>query len=149
MSNPVYFFTKNDQYYELSNFYPQGLTEEGLYWPTVEHYFQSMKFPGPDNADYRERIRRCRSPKDAKKLGRSRDIAIRTDWEEVKEQIMVSALRKKFSHEKLKRILIGTGHRELIESSPYDYYWGIGSDGSGKNRLGFLLMAVRSELQTH
>ena len=37
--------------------------------------------------------------------------------------------------------------KELIESSPYDYYWGCGGDGSGKNRLGKILMEVRTFLK--
>ncbi len=56
MSKPIYFFTKNDPFYEFSNFAPFGVEEDGLYWPTVEHYFQAQKFTDPA---YREKIRRA------------------------------------------------------------------------------------------
>lgn len=39
--------------------------------------------------------------------------------------------------------LLSTGTREIVEFSEKDAYWGNGGDGSGKNRLGVLLMEVR------
>lgn len=33
------------------------------------------------------------------------------------------------------------------ENAPKDYYWGSGKDGSGKNRLGQILMEVRAILR--
>ena len=144
MAKPIYFFTKNDPYYELSNFSPYGFEEDGLYWPTVEHYFQAQKFHDPE---YRKRIRNAKSPKQAKALGQTRAIALRSDWEAVKEQVMKHALRRKFSHPKPRAILLGTRRRTLIENSPYDRYWGCGRDGRGKNRLGHLLMEVRREIR--
>ena len=57
MSEPIYFFGEDGPYRELSNFYPCGFEEDGVCWPTVEHYFQAQKFPGDENAAYRERIR--------------------------------------------------------------------------------------------
>lgn len=143
MENPIYFFTKNDPYYELSNFSPYGFEEDGVYWPTVEHYFQAQKF---EDVAYREQIRVAPSPKQAKSLGQSRAIPLRSDWEDVKEDIMLHALRRKFAHPKLSRLLLGTENRRLLENSPFDSYWGCGPHGEGLNRLGHLLMIVRDEL---
>lgn len=147
MAKPIKFFSKNDRYFELSNFYPQGFENEDGYWPTVEHYFQAAKFAGEDHKEYREKIRTCGSPKYAKTLGQTRKISIRADWEEVKEDVMLYALRRKFTHPKLKSILLSTKNRELIEDSPHDKYWGRGPNYKGKNRLGALLMQVREELK--
>lgn len=144
----IRFFTKNDEFFELSNFYPQGFEEDGKYWPSVEHYFQAQKFAGKEHAEYRERIRRSHSPKQAKSLGQSRKLPLRPDWERVKEDIMLHALRRKFAHPKLKALLLGTGKRPLEENSPYDRYWGVGRDGGGRNRLGQLLMQVRDEIRS-
>jgi len=144
MSNPIYFYTKNDPYYELSNFAPYGLTADEVYWTTVEHYFQAQKF---HDADYRERIRRALTPKDAKIMGQSRVVALRGDWDEVKVEVMHFALRQKFARPELRELLIATGDRALCENSPSDYFWGIGQDGSGQNMLGQLLELVRQELQ--
>ncbi len=143
MAEPIYFFSKNDPYFEFSNFAPFGIEHDGVYWRTVEHYFQAHKFSDPVQ---RERIRNAYSPKQAKDLGQSRAIVIRADWDAVKEDVMMTALRIKFSHPKLKEILLGTGRRPQVESSPHDHYWGCGADGGGKNRLGHLLMQLRKEL---
>ena len=41
----------------------------------------------------------------------------------------------------------GTGEEELAEAAPTDFYWGVGRDGTGQNRLGHLLMRIRAELR--
>ncbi len=80
-------------------------------------------------------------------MGRSRKHPIRGDWEQVKEDIMRRALSQKFTeHGDLRQLLLGTGDEEIIENSPTDYYWGCGKDGTGKNRLGQILMEVREML---
>jgi ribA/ribD-fused uncharacterized protein len=147
MPDPIKFYSKTTAYQELSNFVPFGFEDDGVYWPTVEHYFQAQKFPGAENAAYREKIRAAKTPKDAKALGRTRAVVIRPDWEEAKETIMLHALRRKFATGELQALLLATGDRPLIEGSPFDSYWGCGRTGKGKNRLGELLMLVRAELR--
>ena len=146
MPGPIKFYSKTTAYQELSNFAPFGFEEDGVHWPTVEHYFQAQKFPGAENAAYRDKIRSAKTPKEAKALGRTRGVVIRPDWEEAKETIMLHALRKKFATGKLQDLLLATGDRPLVEGSPFDSYWGCGRTGKGKNRLGELLMQVWAEL---
>lgn len=141
--DPIYFYTKNDPFYELSNFAPFGFECDSVYWPTVEHFFQAQKFLDPE---HRERIRRASSPRDARALGQSRAIPIRADWEAVREDVMYQALRLKFRRLELQALLLSTGTRPLIEASPFDHFWGAGQDGSGQNRLGLLLERLRQEL---
>jgi N-glycosidase YbiA len=144
LDEPIYFYTKAQPFHELSNFAPLGFEADAVYWPTVEHFFQAQKFT---DAAYRERIRRAASARAARDLGQSREMPIRPDWDEVREAVMLSALRRKFSEAHLVDLLLSTGDRELVESSPVDHFWGCGQDGSGQNRLGRLLMKVRSELR--
>lgn len=141
--DPIYFYTKNDPFYELSNFAPFGFEFDGAYWPTVEHFFQAQKFLDPE---HRERIRRASSPRDARALGQSRDVPIRADWEAVREDVMYQALRLKFQRPELQARLLSTNDRPLVEASPFDHFWGAGQDGSGQNRLGHLLERLRQEL---
>ncbi len=148
MAQPIYFYAKTDAYYELSNFAPYGFEADGVYWPSVEHYYQAQKFAGPEYAAFRERIRGSRTPGEAKKLGRTRQVPIRDDWDRVRDAIMLHALRLKFRHPSLRQLLLGTGRRPLVEASPYDGYWGAGPAGQGQNRLGQLLMQVRAELRS-
>ncbi len=58
---------------------------------------------------------------------------------------MLRALRLKFAAPSAKALLLSTASRPLVESSPFDYFWACGQDGSGQNRLGHLLMQVRDE----
>ena len=61
---------------------------------------------------------------------------------------MKAALLAKFNQNPgLLSLLQGTGDRELVDITPGDYYWGAGTKGKGKNRLGALLMEVRKELK--
>ena len=144
---PIKFYSKTQAYPSLSNFSSHGFTLEGVYWPTVEHYFQAMKFP--DNPEYQEKIRLAKSPAQAKTLGRSRAVPIRPDWDEVKDDFIRRAVQAKFdTHQRLKSELVQTGEEELIEDAPTDYYWGAGRTGTGKNRLGEILMETRSAYQT-
>ena len=46
----------------------------------------------------------------------------------------------------LRKALIDTGDAKLIESSPYDSYWGEGKDKTGFNHLGTILERVRVKI---
>lgn len=141
----VYFYAQTDAYSEFSNFAPYGISMGGVWWRTVEHFFQAQKF---HDAGYRERIRLANRPKDAKALGMTRAVSLRADWEEVKDGIMLQAVTAKFeTHEKLARLLLSTGERMIVENAPMDAYWGCGPDGKGQNKLGRILMAVRDQLK--
>ncbi|SMX28793.1 Swarming motility protein YbiA [Pelagimonas phthalicica] len=142
----IYFYSQTDAYSEFSNFAPYGVAMDGAWWPTVEHYFQAQKF---EDQDYRRKIRLSNRPKDAKALGMTRSLPLRDDWEEVKDGIMLSAVRTKFqTHDHCRDLLLSTGKREIIENAPMDAYWGCGPDGNGLNKLGKILMQVRQDLQT-
>jgi hypothetical protein len=140
----IYFYSKDEPFGEFSNFSAFGIEIDGLWWPTVEHYFQAQKFT---DISYRDKIRKSSSAKDAANLGRSRAVPIRLDWEDVKIELMFNAVLKKFqTHKVLCQLLIETGDKVIIENSPNDYYWGGGQDGTGQNHLGKILMQVRSIL---
>jgi N-glycosidase YbiA len=141
----VYFYAQTDPYAEFSNFAPYGVAMEGVWWPTVEHYFQAQKF---EDRAYREKIRRAGRPKEAKALGMTRQLPLRSDWEEVKDGVMLGAVQGKFrTHVKLAALLLSTEDRMIVENAPMDAYWGCGPDGSGLNKLGNILMQVRNELR--
>ncbi len=80
-------------------------------------------------------------------MGRERERPLRPDWEAVKDDIMRTAVRAKFTqHADLQQILLGTGNQEIVEHTTNDAYWGDGGDGSGANMLGKILMEIRAEL---
>lgn len=73
---------------------------------------------------------------------------VRPDWPQIKEDVMRRALRAKFhTHGQLLDLLLNTGNKRLVEHTIDDSYWGDGGDGSGRNRLGELLMELREEIR--
>ena len=127
----------------LSNFYPSEIEFEGIKYPTNEHFFQAMK---TFDVDMRENIAAAPTPGKAKRLGRH--CLLRSNWEVVKENFMMTGLRLKFKNPELKEKLLATGNAILEEGNWWgDTYWGV-CEGVGKNRLGILLMGLREELRT-
>jgi ribA/ribD-fused uncharacterized protein len=73
---------------------------------------------------------------------------MRPDWLTERDDAMRRALRAKFTqHESLRALLVATGDARLVEHTAKDSYWGDGGDGSGRNRLGELLMELRDQLR--
>ena len=141
----IEFYSTADPYGEFSNFAAYPFELDGKRWPTSEHYFQAQKFAG---TPHEEEVRQARTPKQAAALGRDRTRPLRADWEQVKDDVMRRAVRAKFTaHADIRAVLLSTGDEEIVENAPGDYYWGCGKDGTGKNRLGTILMEVRSELR--
>lgn len=126
----------------LSNFTTSPISDEFGTYLTVEHYFQAKKAVNKEDFLL---IINAPTPGKAKQLGKK--ITLRQDWEEVKDQIMLEGLRKKFSIPEFKKMLLLTGDEELIEGNYWgDTYWGV-SHGKGQNKLGKLLMQVREEIK--
>lgn len=129
----------------LSNFWSSPITYEGFRFATVEHAYQAAKNPSIENLMLFST--RIDSAGAAKSVGRT--TRIRSDWAEVKTEIMHDLLRRKFEIPELRELLLATGNRLLQEGNHWgDNYWGICPPvtGPGINMLGQLLMAVRSEI---
>lgn len=141
----INFYSTKDAYGCFSNFSAHPIKLKGKVWKTTEHYFQAQKFTG---TEHEEELRLTASPMVVARMGRSRQRPLRKDWEAVKDDIMLEALRAKFTqHDELKEILLSTGDAVLVEHTKNDRYWADGGDGTGLNMLGKLLMQVREELK--
>lgn len=146
---PILFYEETEKYYEFTNFAPYSVTFRGKEYPTSEHLFQARKF-----LDHRpllaEHIRRGSDrPRFAFIEARRFSPETRTDWKENSIEIMDEILKLKFTqHAKLRRLLLETGEKELIENArQYDDFWGNGADGKGRNELGKALMRLRTVLR--
>ncbi len=110
-------------------------------WPSVEHYFQAMKFRDPE---LRERIRNASHPREAQRIARRHFWKVRRDWKKVRRVIMTRGLWIKcHAHPEVADALEATGDRPIVEDSLYDYYWGCGRDQRGHNYYGKVLMDIR------
>ncbi len=147
MSEKILFYRANEvPYGPFSNFDTKHpITLKDKVWPSTEHYFQAQKFA---DTEYEEKVRLTEKPREAAAMGRDRNLPLRADWEQVKDDVMRSAIRAKFTqYPDLRYILIETGDAELVEHTTNDHYWADGGDGTGKNMLGKILMEVREELR--
>ena len=141
----IKFYSENGKYGEFSNFAQFPIKLKGKIWKTTEHYFQAQKFSG---SEYANKIRKATSPMKAAELGRTRKVKIRPNWDNMKDNVMYEALKAKFTqHKELRELLLNTEDKVLIEHTENDSYWGDGGNGKGKNRLGKLLMKLRTELK--
>ena len=75
----------------LSNFYRVDISFEGLVYPSVEHAYQASK---TNDRQLRQRVVSCKTPGDAKRLGRT--FHITEDWHRRRVPIMVDLIRYKF-----------------------------------------------------
>jgi ribA/ribD-fused uncharacterized protein len=141
----IKFYSISDQFGFFSNFAPYPIFLNGEVWRTVEHYFQANKF---QDATIRKKIQLIESPMKAALEGRDRNKALRADWDNVKDDIMYEGLKSKFfQHPELRMEILKTNDALIVEHTNKDFYWGDGGDGSGKNKLGLLIMKVRDELK--
>ncbi len=141
--NDVY-LSRQDVNDPLSSYSRFGFHLDEADWPSVEHYYQAMKF---EDEAIRETFRLAPHPIDAAKLAKQNKKQIRKDWKKIKSTVMTRGTYTKCrSHEEVARALRKTGDQKIVENSLYDYYWGCGRDGRGENMYGKILMDIRDKL---
>lgn len=139
------FFYEQD-FYVLSNFSAFRLNWQGWGFDTSEAAYHWEKFPNAP--EVRQSIRFATSAHEAFKVAERYKAMRRADWDSVKVGIMKAILiEKALQHEYVRRKLLATGDRELVEDSWRDDFWGWGPNRDGQNMLGKLWMEVRTELK--
>lgn len=136
------------KYYFLSNFYESPVKYLGVTYQNNEAAFQAQKIFNSKLDGYEKQNEFSKlNPSEAKRLGRR--VNLRSDWEEVKENIMYEICLAKFTqNEDLKKDLLETGDSYLEEGNSWgDKIWGT-VDGLGENKLGKILMRIREEIKT-
>jgi ribA/ribD-fused uncharacterized protein len=135
-----------EQYSWLSNFAKVSVEFDGVVYPSVENAYQAAKL-----VDKEARVQfQTFSSKEAKQFYKKNKItAVWTD--ETKLQVMESFLRQKYAKEPFKTLLKETGTVEIVEGNYWhDNFYGSCScnkcGNKGDNKLGKLLMKIRSEL---
>lgn len=132
---------------------------EGHRYPSAEHWMMVQKALLFGDENIAEQIRQAASPAQAKQMGRRVQRFDPALWDQHKYEIVRQGNEHKFmQHDELRRFLLNTGSRILVEASPVDPVWGIGLAADdpraenplqwkGDNLLGFALMEVRDQLQ--
>lgn len=147
------FFYEQD-FYVLSNFSAFNLVWKDNVFHTSEAAYHWEKFNAPEEerteaiATIQQMILNAPSAHEAFKIAETNKELARKDWAEVKVCTMFDILWAKVNqHEYVRRKLLATGDRELIEDSWRDDFWGWGPNRDGKNMLGKLWMEIRAKLK--
>lgn len=142
----------------FSQWWPSPFTIDTITYKTAEHYMMAEKSRLFKDDDILQEIITVDHPHTAKKLGRNVKNFTSEIWDAHRFQIVVKGNYEKFSQNKnLKKFLLNTQDRILVEASPRDRIWGIGMGQSnekalnpnlwrGQNLLGYALMVVRDQI---
>jgi hypothetical protein len=131
---------------------------DGATFPTAEHWLMYQKAILFADQDSATQILTAPSPAAAKALGRQVANFDEALWSTRRFAIALTGNQAKFTqHPALATWLLGTRPAVLVEASPTDRIWGVGLPRNspsipdpqawrGDNLLGFVLMAVRTQL---
>ena len=140
----------------LSNFHYATFEVDGVTYHSSEQYYMCMKALYFGDTDTAQQIMSTKSCYQQKQLGMKVKGYDRKKWEEECENIMYAAVYNKFAQNpRRRRHLLLTKDSTLVEASTFDTFWGAGKSvediqesqkWEGQNKLGEILMQVRSEL---
>lgn len=148
-------------FYVLSNFSAfiirREMDDGEMHFATAEHLYHWLKFSGqaaprhePSDAQLALALAIECSPSAhvAFKIAEHAQRLRRPDWDDIKVGVMREILwAKTAQHIYVRRKLLATGDRELVENSWRDAFWGWGPNRDGQNMLGKLWMEIRAELR--
>ena len=136
---------------------PREGEEETILFNCAEQFMMYNKASRFHDTATTQRIMAESSPKIQKQLGKNTHGFYAASWDEVKFDVVVAGNMAKFGQNpKLRRKLLCTGERMLVEASSRDRVWGVGFTAKhalqhrnqwGENLLGKALMAVRERLR--
>jgi len=141
----------------FSQWYARGFWIDEVYYPTAEHYMmvEKARLFEPSRM---EMVLMAKTTQEVKLLGRSiKHFDEKILFEKSFDIVLKGNIAKFSQHEDLKRFLLSTGNKVLVEASINDKIWGIGMlakdkrastplEWNGLNTLGFVLMKVRDKL---
>jgi len=131
---------------------------DGIRYTCAEQYMMAAKARLFADETTLASILAATLPRDQKMLGRQVRNFDEHVWNRERMDIVIAANRAKFTQNpEMRKKLLATGDKILVEASPLDKLWGIGlraddqrvhdkSTWLGKNLLGEALMKVRKEL---
>ena len=134
-------------------------TVDGYEYKTAEQYMMHQKALFFDDKEVAAKIMVTNRPDEQKSLGRQVKNFNADRWAKVCLSIVYKGNYAKFTqNEELKKELLATGNKIIVEASPYDQIWGIGmgeneegiedpKNWKGQNLLGWVIMMVRQHLQ--
>jgi ribA/ribD-fused uncharacterized protein len=142
-----------------SQWHKANMTVLDIEYNSCEQYMMHQKALLFGDLETAELIMQESNPREQKRFGRMVKGFDKALWDKNSLAIVYAGNLAKFSqNEGLKKELLATGSRVLVEASPVDNIWGIGladdargvedpSNWKGLNLLGQAIMLVRNELR--
>lgn len=143
----------------FSQWFRQSFILHGTEYNCAEQYMMAMKAQVFNDQEALEKIMKSKDPREQKAFGRKVKGFDAEQWNAVCKKFVYEANYAKFGNNPyMKKILLDTGDKEIVEASPYDTIWGIGLSETdpdrfdktkwrGTNWLGEVLMQVRNDLR--
>ena len=158
ISHIICFHNPDEPHGYLSNWYLSDMTIDGIRFSSVEQWMMYSKAAFFKDEEYMQKILTTNDPGTIKEYGRSVRNFDEDLWADASPAIIYKGLYNKFAqNEDLKAQLLSTDDALLVECARTDHIWAIGrrmddprrlnmEEWDGLNRLGFLLMEVRTNL---
>ncbi|KAI9796465.1 MAG: hypothetical protein M1833_006133 [Piccolia ochrophora] len=161
----IYFWKPEQEDGFLGQWYPSPFTArtadgEEIHYQNAEQYMMHHKglLFAPDSPITASILTTPDvTPRTIKQLGRQIPDFVESEWHEHRFSIVVDANLLKFTQDpRLKKLLLDTGDKALVEASPRDRIWGIGFGKKnapaqrarwGQNLLGKALMEARERIR--
>ena len=110
----------------FSQWWEESFTVDGITYKSAEHWMMAGKAKLFGDEEMLQKIIDCRTPAEAKKLGRKVRNFDNDVWLANRYEIVLEGNKHKFSQsEAMKAFLLNTGNRVLVEASPYDKIWAL------------------------
>lgn len=144
----------------LSQWFLRPFDVDGVVYASAEHFMMAEKARLFGDREALARVLVCKTPAEAKKIGREVRGYDDQRWGAARLEAVVRGNLAKFgAHEDMLRVLLGTGEKVIVEAAPRDRIWGIGMGASnpdarlparwrGRNLLGFALVEARERLRS-
>lgn len=142
-----------------SQWYRSIFTVDGVQYQCAEQYMMAEKARTFGDEENLQKILSVDDPRKQKQWGRAVKNYDDKVWSQIRFDAVVKGNYAKFSqNEDLKKQLLATGDKIIVEASPYDTIWGIGlgeddkrcldeRQWRGQNLLGKAIMVVRDMLR--
>ncbi|KAF9631845.1 DUF1768-domain-containing protein [Lasiodiplodia theobromae] len=158
MPQPVFFFKADAEFGFLCQWYRGYFVHEGITFNCAEQWMMWRKAKIAGDEATASNILKTKDPRMQKSWGRKVKGFDEQKWDGIKRNIVEEGNYMKFTqNENLKKLLLDTGERELVEASRFDRVWGIGYSAAnalyvekeewGQNLLGKALMRVRERIR--
>ena len=134
-----------DSEHPLSSCSAHPIYLEDKNWLTCEHYLHIKTIASPSAAQHIDTLTTGQAASDYARPWYRRKIK---GWKKQRAVLMTRAIYTKVQmYDEVREALLNTGDEFIVESSLYDYFWGIGRDLRGENTYGKILMDVRAKVK--